>query len=385
MVRWRDGRPALTHDRREWLICAASVLVALALLTFGASRASVYGSAMPADEARTLPIFLPGGRAEFFFADPWEFWIERQRSGLLRQPFGPPLIWAGLLLPVLLLAGRTFPLASRLVDGARPLPQLLVASLGLFFLAHALLFKLYLPSRYAQHSVRIVLSIAAGLALAIVAERIVAIVSQRMPPSFAGRIAWLPAGLVAAPLLLLLFVPTIGWLVEGELPDARYRLGEEPSIYRFLAAQPHDTLVASLSDVADFIPPFARRSVVIGPKYALPYHSEYHREMDRRARDLVRAQYTADLAALQEVTRRYGIDYWLVRRSAFTVEYVEEAWFEDVQPETRLVAAQLRQGVTPALMQLVDRCAAHGSGSLVLVRAACILDTPIYLRPARTP
>jgi hypothetical protein len=204
-------------------------------------------------------------------------------------------------------------------------------------------------------------------------------------PASPGHPAWLPTGLVAAPLLLLLFAPTLAWLVEGELPDARYRQGDEPSIYRFLAAQPHDTLVASLSEVADFIPPFARRSVVIGPKYALPYHTEYHREMDRRARDLVRAQYTPDLAALQGVTRRYGIDYWLVRRSAFSVEYVEEAWFEDVQPETRLAAEQLRQGVTPALMQLVDRCAAHRAGTLVLVRASCILDTPVYLRPARTP
>ena len=183
LLRWRNGRPALTRDRHDLLICAAGVLAALALLTLSASRASIYGPAMPADEARTLPIFLPGGRAEFFFNDPWQFWVERQRSGFLRQPFGPPAIWAGLLLPILVLMRRSFPLAARLADGARPLPQLLVASFALFLLAHALLFRLYLPGRYAQHSVRIILSIAAGLALAIIAERIFALVRRWRPAS----------------------------------------------------------------------------------------------------------------------------------------------------------------------------------------------------------
>ena len=384
LVVWRNGRPALSVHRRDLLICAAGVLAALALLTLSATRASTFGSAMHADEARILPVFLPGGRAEFFFDDPWDFWVTKQRSGFLRQPFGPPLVWAGLLLPVLILARRYFPLARRIVDGARPLPHLLVASFGLFFLAHALLFRLYLPSRYAQHSVRIALSIAAGLAVAIVAHRMLALI-RHWGARHPRRPAWLLAGLAQAALLLVLLAPTIAWVAEGGLPDARYRRGDETAVYSFLAAQPHATMVASLTEVADFIPPLARRSVVIAPKYAVPYHSGYHREMERRARDLIRAQYSPDLRELQDITRQYGIDYWLVRRVSFSTEYVDNTWINDFRPEASAVSAQLRQGDRPALERLMDRCAVLTVSNLVMIQAECILASPIELLPAAGP
>ena len=33
----------------------------------------------------------------------------------------------------------------------------------------------------------------------------------------------------------------------------------------------------------------------------------------------------------------------------------------------------------------MDRCAAFTTSTLVLVQARCILDTPVYLRPAAAP
>lgn len=79
------------------------------------------------------------------------------------------------------------------------------------------------------------------------------------------------------------------------------------------------------------------------------------------------------------------MDYWLVRRTSFSDEYVEQTWVDDFQPEADAARRQLRQGIQPALAQLLDRCAAVTVSNLVMVQAACILDTPVYLRPVVGP
>ena len=47
------------------------------------------------------------------------------------------------------------------------LGQLTVASFIMFGAAHLLLFRLHLPSRYTQHSLRFVLALAAGIVLCV--------------------------------------------------------------------------------------------------------------------------------------------------------------------------------------------------------------------------
>jgi len=372
LVRWQAGKPRLTDDRREYLRAASGVLAALLVVLLSVARTSSYGPSIDAAEARTEPVFLSDGRAQFFFGDPWDFWFTHERSGLMPQQFGPPLVWAGLLLPVLMLCRAYFPLARRVAGSARPLPQLVLASFGLFFLAHALLFKLYLPGRYTQHSLRIVLALAAGLSLAILFERCATLVlgaarirrvSGRQ--GIAGGVALLLAGLVLA--------PSVPWLARGELPSTRYRRGEASAIYEFFAHQPKSTVVASVSDVADFIPPLARRSVVVSPKYALPYHVGYYREIQARARDLIRAQYSPNLRELHNVTRKYGVDFWLVRQAAFSVSYVRNSWMMDIKPEADDAIERLRRGTQPALARLMDHCALLSAGGLIVVQDSCIL------------
>jgi hypothetical protein len=391
-VTWKHRRVTLRFGWHEMLMCGVGIAAALLVLAWSAERASMYGPAMKADEAHYLPVFLSNGRAEFFVDDPWEFWITRQRSGILRQPFGPEIIWTGLLLPVVLLARRHFSLAGRIAAGVHPLPEVVLASLVLFALAHAVLFRLYLPSRYTQVSLRLVLAFCAGIVLTVVVHRVARLAetligrwnaSDRGAPSWLRRAPrWLLTGGAGLILGALLLAPTISWLADGELPDARYRKGEAPAMYEFLARQPKSTLVASVSDVADFIPPLARRSVIISPKYALPYHLGYHRQMEERARDLIRAQYSEDLRDLQDVTREYGADFWLVRRTAFSPEYVKGSWMMDIQPEATDVIVQLSRGAEPALETIMDRCAAFTASNLVMVDATCILEAdPEDLEP----
>jgi hypothetical protein len=54
----------------------------------------------------------------------------------------------------------------------RLLSQIAMASLGMFFVAHSLLFRLFLPSRYTIHSLRVAMALAAGIALTIVLDAV---------------------------------------------------------------------------------------------------------------------------------------------------------------------------------------------------------------------
>jgi hypothetical protein len=54
------------------------------------------------------------------------------------------------LLPLLLLVRRQAPTVAALNPRTVLFGQLLVASFGLFFLAHLLLFRLHLPTRYVK-------------------------------------------------------------------------------------------------------------------------------------------------------------------------------------------------------------------------------------------
>jgi hypothetical protein len=88
------------------------------------------------------------------------------------KPSKPPQILLGLLLPLLLLFPSRFPLSKQLTSQVTLLLQIVLVSLAMFFTAHAVMFKLYFPGRYTQHSLRIVMAIAAGIALVIILDAI---------------------------------------------------------------------------------------------------------------------------------------------------------------------------------------------------------------------
>ncbi len=96
---------------------------------------------------------------------------ERHRRSALPDPALPAFVGpAGpfhLLAAIVLLRGPSHPARGQPVAEGRPgLPRALCGR------AHVWLFHLYLPSRYTQHTARMVLSLAAGLALSVILESI---------------------------------------------------------------------------------------------------------------------------------------------------------------------------------------------------------------------
>ncbi|PPS45890.1 hypothetical protein [Chroococcidiopsis sp. TS-821] len=380
LVRWERSRPRLSRNRNDYLFCAAGLVVAFLVMLPYVLESSPFGPTISEAQARALPEFLPGGRTQFFASGLWRYWICGRRSGFLPdewcqpswrasiQPFllSPP-IWLGFLLPILLLFPQRFPLV-KYVKQSRVLLDIAIVSFFMFFAAHAVLFKLYLPSRYTQHSLRIVLAIATGIALILILDALLRWAEQPTRKFFVFGVT----ALVGAALILY---PSFLRLTGQEFPSPGYVTGTVPELYAFFRQQPKDIVIASLTEETDNLPTFSQRSVLASRELAIPYHVGYQREFSQRATDLVRAQYSLDLATVKNVIQKYGIDFWLLDRAAFSPEYLaRHRWLSQrqFQPDIQTIRAKLAQGSVPALATFIDRCSVFESQGLVVMQAECI-------------
>lgn len=361
LVDWQDGRLRLSRDRRDYLFCAAGLgVVGLVLLPY-ALESSQFGPAITAAEAKVSPEFFSKGRAPFFDTrDPIDYWLFSRGSGFFPREL-PPLLQIGWFLPIVLLWPGQFPLVRHLTRAIDLLPQLLLSSLGMFLLAHALLFKLHLPNRYTGASVRIVLSLAAGIFVVSVLDSLV----RWCEPQRKQWMAWGAAALAA---IALVFYPA----TLEKFPNSRYVIGTEPQLYQFYAQQPKDALTASLSPEADNLPTFAQRSTLAGREYGVPYQVGYYRQIRQRAEQLIEAQYSPTLTAAQTLIKTYRVDFWLLDRAAFTQDYVSDHDWLKSFPSFRQAALQQVATSPPSLAKLVGRCNAFETEKIVVLRADCI-------------
>lgn len=388
-LRWASGRPHLSQVRSDYLFCAAGLGSALLVMLPYALQSSEFGPGIIATEARALPEFLEQGRTRFFLDSPLEFWLYADRSGILPvewwylpYKYFPLMLGAGLLLPLLLRYPSRFPLARQVAKGVRPLPQIALASVSLFFAAHALLFKLYLPSRYTVYSVRVLMALSAAITLTVMLDAVFHACGQQSKPRLYGR-QFLALGSTA--LLGSALVSYLGLVkLTGEW---RYIVGEVPPLYEFFREQPKDTLIASLSYEASNLPAFTKRSILVSMEHAIPYHVGYYRQFRQRLADLIRAQYSQNLTEIQNLIRTYGVDFLLLDRAAFTPEYMannlllkqfQQTAIEDdqlVRIATKALA-RLEQGAIPALTSVMERCSVFETKDFVVLQAECIAKAP---------
>jgi hypothetical protein len=315
-----------------------------------------------------MPEFLaPNGRIAFFNdRDPLHFWLNGTHSGL-NVSLNPIIVSVGLLLPFLWLYPRRFPLLQQCRPAVWLLPQMLVAAIGLFLAAHATLFHLFLPSRYTLHTLRMVVPIVGGLALCSLIEAAVRTYQRRCQGKIARSFARGAAVLVA---VLLVFYPQIFW--AKHFTKAGVVVGTNAALYEFFQQQPKESLIATLSGEADNLSVFAQRSVLVSPKYAIPYHPAYYHQIRQRAIDLLHAQYSFDETEVQAFLQKYGVDFWLVERTAFTPAYLESRWLKLFEPANAEARTHLNTASTPVLAQAMERCKVFETENFVVLQATCI-------------
>ncbi len=377
-LRCLDGsaRPFPLSQRRQpyiWAIASFVVVIVLLAPILNHSGVSDYGELVTRQQMLSMPEFARNGRTPFFINDPLEFWFSGT-SGL-NTPVYPYAIWLAYLLPFVLKrkAVKRPPMVgsidSHRVDTAI-LVQMGVAALVLFFAAHLLLFKLYWPSRYPYHTFPFLFSIGAGIVLTLW----ISWVQQRLrgslvPDLLRKSLAILSIGFMAV-MLLLPLVPSIFLGFQGWIH------GSSPTLYRFIAQQPKNTLIAGLGEEVSNLPAFTLRSVLFSREMAIPFHMKLYAQMKARIVKVLEAQYSDDPKAIQTAIQTYGIDYWLVDRNAFTPAYLSKqgnAWLLQYQPQAEEARRSLERGTIPALQPLIESCTVINASDTALLESACLL------------
>jgi hypothetical protein len=367
LVRWQGRRLTFSRDRVDYGVVGAGLGVAIAILLPFALQTSAYGPVITLAEARELREFQPAGRSRFFDPNAWNFWIHGNRSGILpRTERLPPLLYGALLLPILQVFSGQFPLTRQIQPAARILGDLLLVSLFWFAMAHLTLFRLHLPSRYTQHSLRIVLCLAAAIALICGLDALLRWGAK-------SSRSLLASGGTALMAIALLAYPTYAY----QFPGANYEQGTQPELYEFLIQQPPDIRVATLSMEADMIPSFAQRSVLVAPEYGIPYHMGYYTEFRNRAIALADAQYAPTLDPIQAAIREYNIDFWVVDTDAFSEAYLTETWVRQYPEFARETRRSMRRRQEPAALErAIAPCLVLETAAVQVLDAACLLEQP---------
>ena len=389
--------PRLDLDWRAWRAVVASGVVCLVVLAPTLLGNERFGPTVDAATARTMPEFGPGGRNAFFSPNPYDFWIESYRSGFdLRvtdaRVTGLPLLVLLLalsgLLPVAALVRRRRGGSMALAPTAATIAQIVLASLALFFLAHLLLFELYLPSRFVAWTIPLAAAIGAGVGIVALVEAIVKNAPTPQPPRCAAQISTSPTSLrtgegeqvslspahggggwgVGAPILIALALALYPVPFDGNFVQDR-----TPEITAYLRSLPPDALVVGAPTDADSVPAFSGRRVLVNREYALAYHLGFYREVERRARDTIDAYYAESPRQVQEFATRYGVSVFLVNETAFDPATAADAWSGAFAPYTDEVVRRVENGRRFALQDAVRRCGAVTEGDVTAMSAACVM------------
>ncbi|HIK33687.1 MAG TPA: hypothetical protein IGS17_18555 [Oscillatoriales cyanobacterium M59_W2019_021] len=364
---WEKGRIKWCGGLRDLRFYFSCLTVAFLVILAYALKSSEFAPTITAAEAKRLPEFLPGGRARFFEEDFGRFWLTGERSGI--QPtLDPPLLCAGLLLPFILGLGRFFQSVRYIKPSIHVLRNLFISGFFWFFTAHTLLFKLHLPGRYTHHSLRVVLSISAAIALVVLFDTLLEWVKSRSCGYQLGSVC----------VLLFTFGYLFGYPASlSDYPRTNYeQIGNYPELYQFFERQPQEIKIASLSVEASNIPLFSHRSILSGYEYAIPYHLGYYDQFRERTFATIEAQYTPDLDKLKLFIRKYRVNFWVLDDRAFEVDYLKEnPWIGQYRSDLADIKKILKRKTKeiPALEALTQQCTSDRFGNILIVPSSCIL------------
>lgn len=367
----------LTTKKQPYIWWSAGLIVAAIALYPITQKSPELATTVTAVQMQQMPEFNLNGRSPFFGGGWFNYWFVG--SSGLSLPLFPTVVWLGLLLPFWLKSKVS--LVKLITNKVAILQQVTVASLIMFILAHILLPRLHLPSRYTYHTLRFIL----GISSAIVITIIIDLINSKIQHKLKYKI---PFNLSEKIKLTTIIILSLIIIIFPALPHVSrdwyqiWKVGMDKEIYQYLAQQPKDILIASLSQKANHIPAFSQRSILVGREYAMAYHPAYHSQIQQRIVDLLQAQYSFDIEVLKSFIEQYQIDYILLDDNAFAPGYLSrKKWLTNSswQQETEQAIKQLESQTKPALAKFIPACTAISTNDLILVETACIQQGNINL------
>jgi len=209
-------------------------------------------------------------------------------------------------------------LGKRMLALPRGLYALLVASLAMLCVADVLALRLGHPGVYAAMGLPLFGALTVGVWVGRVLDRENRMRTVLERPLLELRASPAVLGLVVLGLIGLYehggsFVPA------GNLETRHYR---HTKLYDAVRSLPGGIMLAAHPRTASELPLMTGRSVVISSVAAHPWWTEHWTWSTDRIYDVLRAYYADDPEELLRVTRKYGIDYWVVDRTRYTSENV---------------------------------------------------------------
>ncbi len=372
LLRWQRGRWRLGGDRADRWLWASGWLAAFCVLLPHALHDSPFGPVLSVDRARELFALSADGWSKFFVEDATSYWLCGKRSGLFPREWcgwrsrPAPILQASYVAIGSLGTFMLVKLARTGRIGRSPrlafFLQVTLASVVCFLLAHLLLFRLHLPNRYTEHSLRVLLALAGGIGVGRLQQ-------QWAHSARLQVLLWGGLGMLAALPLAVYFAFVVPSYALGE-----YVRGEYPALYRYFQAQPKDIRIASLAAEANQLPTFAGRTILVGSKsYALPYHSGFYEEVRKRTVATIEAQYGLDPARVLDFLERYSVDRWLIDRDAFSADWIGQSdWLLQFARETDAPQLALAADRPTALQVAAPACIAFTERNLLVLEGACL-------------
>lgn len=365
LIHWQGHYPQLSRRKSDYILWIAGTGITLILVLIFSQHLAEFGPTVTAEQMKLMPEFQPHGRNNYYDSNPLRFWLEGD-SGL-SPTTNPPIVWLSVLLPILLI--KRHPLTQFISHNIRVLSEILISSIVLFGLAHVLAMKLYSPSRFTQHSLRLVMALAAGIVVTMMLDT-----CRRwlLYQGWHGLNLWQKStvGFWSFFLTASIIIPAMPLVL---LSGHNQKVGHAPEIYEFFAQQPKDSIVASAALELSNIPTFSQRSIFASWEYALAYHLGYYSQIRQRTLDFMTAQYSADLSKVQQFIEQYGIDFFLIEKGAFSPGYLaSNYWLTQYQPQANETIARLKSGSKPAIARLLSRCSDLETRRYIVLDAACV-------------
>ena len=355
-------RPWATVYQGRFKIAIAAILLATLCILPTYLLAHQFGPVATMAQAQAIPEFQPTGRHSFFREGISRYWLVLfgGHGAILKRTIFTPVTLAGALFLVPMQQHKIFSELKAVRPSIHVFTKLILVSLLWFTAAYAQAFRLHMPGRYTSHSIMLAMPILAAIAW----TSLLAAICKRQRKS-------------TTPIaVLLIVVPMFFYypLLLQNFPKTLYMTGHEAPIYEYLHTQPKDILVASIDHEVDNIPVFAKRSTLIAPEYATPFHLGYYRQIRQRATDLLKAHYTSDKAILQSFSDTYGVDFWLINKAAFIPSYLEHHnyWANNYPSLTKTVVEQHTQA--SVLQTRLAACTVVETDRFWLASSSCVLS-----------
>jgi len=233
-----------------------------------------------------------------------------------------PFVFAALTLFVLLESRKgQFRISAELI-------YLFIASLVMYVAADWLFLRLWLPARYIQYSIPLIIVMILSIAM-------MTLIDKLRPVSVRN--------ICACALLIVL----------GLHFDLNKNVGMDDQsanqeLFKYMETLPKDALIAAHPATADYIPTFSRRKVFLNYELSQPYVDKYWFAIRARTFEFFDAYYSSDGSEILRFCAKHNIDYLVVDRRHFSPTYLKakKVYFEPFNSYIKeLMAKQARYAI----------------------------------------